>query len=189
MISLFVLFWIMVLLFALVGALRGWSKEVIAMAGLILSLFTIRQFGGFLVGLVGGGAELTPEALRQQFVVLGSLHLVIAFFSYQGVVLVKNRLSGREQLQERLLGFLVGGVNGYFLVGTLWSFLEYQVTRDGFVQLPQGIPYAFDPNLVRPVASSVFDQLIISHLPLPWLGPYLPILVVIIFLFVIIAVI
>lgn len=188
MMSLFVLFWIMVLLFAFVGALRGWSKEVIAMAGLILSLFAIKQFGGFLVDLLGGG-DLTPESLRQQFIVLAALHLTIAFFSYQGVVLVKNRLTGRERLQERLLGFLVGGVNGYFLVGALWSFLEYQVTREGFIQLPQGVPYAFNPSLVRPVATSVFDQLIISHLPLPWLGQILPILVVIIFLFVIIAVI
>jgi uncharacterized membrane protein required for colicin V production len=189
MITLFWLFWIMVGFFALIGTLRGWSKEVIAMAGLILSLFTIKQFGWTLVRLLGGQNEVITDAMRQQFVLLATIHLVIAFFSYQGVYLVRNRLSGRERLQERLLGMLVGAVNGYFLIGALWSFLEFQVTADGFVRLPQGIAYAFDPNIARQVNFSPIEDLIITHLPLPWLGPYLPILVVIIFLFVIIAVI
>jgi uncharacterized membrane protein required for colicin V production len=189
MISLFWLFWIMIILFALVGTLRGWSKEVIAMAGLILSLFAIRQFGWPLLRLLGGQNEILAEQMRQQFLVLATLHLVIAFFSYQGVLLVRSRLSGRERLQERLLGMGVGAVNGYFLVGALWSFLEYQVTAEGFVRLPAGILYAFDPFVTRPVNITAFNELFITHLPLPWLGPYLPILVVIIFLFVIIAVI
>jgi hypothetical protein len=179
----------MIGVFALVGTLRGWSKEVIAMAGLILSLFTIRQFGWTLVRLLGGQNEVITDAMRQQFVLLASIHLVIAFFSYQGVILVRNRLSGRERLQERLLGMLVGAVNGYFLVGALWSFLEFQVTSEGFIRLPQGIAYAFEPNITRQVTLNAIEELLITHLPLPWLGPYLPILVVIIFLFVIIAVI
>lgn len=189
MINLFWLFWIFVILFAIIGALRGWSKEVIAMSGLILSLFSLNTFGGLIIGFLGGTNDLTPEALAQQFIVLSAVHLVITFFSYQGVILVRNRLSNREQIQERLLGFLVGGVNGYFLWGTLWSFLEYQVTSDGFLRLPQGIDYAFHPQIARPVIASAFEELIITHLPLPWLGPILPVLLVIIFLFVIIAVI
>lgn len=189
MINLFWLFWIMVALFGLVGTLRGWSKEVIAMAGLILSLFTIRQFGWPIVRLLGGSNEVLIEAMKRQFLVLATIHLVIGFFSYQGVVLVRNRLSGREGLQERLLGMGVGAVNGYFLVGALWSFLEYQVTAEGFVRLPQGIAYAFDPNVTRQLSYTPIEDFLITHLPLPWLGPYLPILVVIIFLFVIIAVI
>jgi uncharacterized membrane protein required for colicin V production len=189
MISLFWLFWIMIALFALVGTLRGWSKEVIAMAGLILSLFTIRTFGWPIVRLLGGQNDVLTDAMRQQFIVLAVIHLVIGFFSYQGVILVRNRLSGRERLQERLLGMGVGAVNGYFLVGALWSFLEFQVTADGFIRLPQGIAYAFDPNVTRQMALSPIQDFLITHLPLPWLGPYLPILVVIIFLFVIIAVI
>lgn len=189
MISLFWLFWIMIILFALVGTLRGWSKEVIAMAGLILSLFAIRQFGWPLVRLIGGQNEILAEQMRQQFFILATIHLIIGFFSYQGVLLVRNRLTGRERLQERLLGMGVGAVNGYFIVGALWSFLEYQVTAEGFIRLPPGIPYAFDPSITRPLSYTPFEELFITHLPLPWLGPYLPILVVIIFLFVIIAVI
>jgi uncharacterized membrane protein required for colicin V production len=189
MISLFWLFWIFIALFALVGTLRGWSKEVIAMAGLILSLFTIRQFGWPIVRLLGGGSEVTQEAMVQQLIVLALIHLGIGFFSYQGVYLVRNRLSGRERLQERLLGMGVGAVNGYFLVGALWSFLEFQVTPDGFLRLPQGIQYAFAPNVTRQLSFTPIEDFLINHLPLPWLGPYLPILVVVIFLFVIIVVI
>jgi hypothetical protein len=189
MISLFWVFWTMIGVFALVGTLRGWSKEVIAMAGLILSLFTIRQFGAPLVRLVGGEGQILEEGMKQQFIILTLVHLFIAFFSYQGVYLVRNRLSGRERLQERLLGMIVGAVNGYFLVGALWSFLEYQVTAEGFIQLPPGIEYAFSPNIIRPVIDTPGRELVLNFLPLPFLGPYLPILVVIIFLFVIIVVI
>jgi uncharacterized membrane protein required for colicin V production len=84
MISLFWLFWIFIALFALVGTLRGWSKEVIAMAGLILSLYTIRQFGWPIVRLLGGGSEVTQEARVQHLIVLALSHLVMGLFSYQG---------------------------------------------------------------------------------------------------------
>jgi uncharacterized membrane protein required for colicin V production len=43
MINLYALFWISIILFATIGAVRGWSKEVIAMAGLVLSLFAINR--------------------------------------------------------------------------------------------------------------------------------------------------
>ena len=58
MISLFLLFWMLVVLFAIIGAMRGWSKEVIAMAGLTLSLFAINTFGHLVLRLTGGiGAD------------------------------------------------------------------------------------------------------------------------------------
>lgn len=194
MLSLYVLFWLMIVLFALIGAMRGWSKEVIAMAGLILSLFVLKTFGWTLVRIVGGVDDVAiaanlPAVMRRQFYLLALIHLVIAFFSYQGVNLIGGRLSGRERLQERLLGMIVGAVNGYLVVGTLWALLEFQVTADGFVPLTSGFPYAFDPLLTRPIAATPGMQLVMTHLPLPWLSGALPIMMVLIFLFVIIVII
>lgn len=194
MIDLFALFWIFVILFALIGAMRGWSKEVIAMAGLVLSLFTINTFGHLLVRLlgdVGGGpdpADFMTE-MRRQFLVLGGIHLLIAFFSYHGVAFVGSRLAGRERLQERLLGLIFGAANGYLLVGTLWSLLEYRITTDGWVRLPPEFPYAFDPVIIRPVVQSPTQELLLTHLPIPWLVPWLPLLLILIFLFVIVVII
>jgi hypothetical protein len=194
MISLYVLFGVSVVLFAIIGAIRGWSKEVIAMAGLILSLFAINTFGSLIVRLTGGIAgSVDPNDIlgymRRQFIVLGSIHVIIAFFSYQSVVLVGGRLSGRERFQERLLGLIFGAINGYLVVGTLWSLLEYQLTADGWIRLPPDFPYAFDPSIIRPDVTTAAQELLVSHLPIPWLVPWLPILLVLIFLFVIIVVI
>lgn len=194
MISLFLLFWMLVVLFAIIGAMRGWSKEVIAMAGLILSLFAINTFGHLVLRLTGGiGADASATdfmaAMRRQFLILGSIHLLIAFFSYQSVILVRARLSGRERLQERLLGLIFGAVNGYLVVGTLWALLEYRITPDGWVRLPPEFPYAFDPRIIRPIVETPTQELLLTHLPIPWLVPWLPILLVLIFLFVIIVII
>ncbi|MGW8317867.1 MAG: CvpA family protein [Candidatus Promineifilaceae bacterium] len=194
MIGLLALFWIMVILFALIGAMRGWSKEVIAMAGLILALFAIDTFGWTIVRLVTGvGREGTQvdimDYMRKQFIWLGAILLVIAFFSYQSVILIRSRLSGRERLQERLLGMIFGALNGYLIVGTLWALLEYQITAEGWVRLPPNVPYAFDPVVIRPVIDTPGLELILTHLPLPFLAPWLPILVIVVFLFVIIVVI
>lgn len=194
MISLFVLFWIMVVLFAIIGMMRGWSKEVIAMAGLILSLFTINTFGATLVNLISGVRnELEPGGLeavmKQQFYILGSMHILIGFFSYQGVALMSTRLSGREKFQERLLGLIFGAINGYLIVATLWSLLEFQVAPDNWIRLTANLPYAFDPHITRPAIETPASQLLLTHLPLPWLEPLLPVLLIAIFLFVIVVVI
>lgn len=194
MISLLALFWIMIVFFAVIGALRGWSKEVISLAGLILALFTLNTFGWTLVRLVSGVTSGNAQAdlmaaMRQQFYLLGGVLVVIAFFSYQSVALVSARLSGRERVQERLLGFFFGGFNGYLMLGTLWSMLEYQVTTEGWIRLPPNVPYAFDPTIIRPVIDTTGLEFVLTHLPLPFMAPWLPILVVIVFLFVIVAVI
>ena len=194
MISLFAAFLLMVVFFALVGAMRGWSKEVIAMAGLILSLFTINTFGSILVRILGGMGGDAPQAdimiqMQRQFWVLGGIHLLIAFFSYQSVALVRNRLAPREKIQERLLGFIFGAVNGYLIFGTLWSLLEYRLTTEGWIRLPENFPYAFSPTIIRPIIESPAQDLLITHLPIPWLIPWLPLLIVLVFLFVIIVII
>jgi hypothetical protein len=193
MINLFALFWISIILFATIGAVRGWSKEVIAMAGLVLSLFAINTFGHLFVRMLGGVGVGAEEAdfmaeMRRQFLVLGGIHVLIAFFSYQGVILVRSRITPRETIQERLLGLIFGALNGFLVVGTLWSLLEYKITPEGWLRLPPNFPYAFDPLIVRPVLDSPGQELLLTHLPIPFLVPWLPLLVVLIFLFVIVVI-
>lgn len=200
MIGLGTFFWLMVGFFALIGTLRGWTREVIATSGLILSLFTLNQFGFYLVSLLGAAADVaipgvdTSAVRRQQFYILIIIHLLIAFFSYQGPALAGRRLGERlrirDSLQDKVLGAIVGAINGYLIIGTLWSFLEYQVTAPGlWTLLPPGVPYPFDAAiLTRPGPGSPLFSLI-DNLPLPLLSPYLPFLVVIVFLFVIVVMI
>jgi hypothetical protein len=192
MLSLGTLFWLMVLFFAIIGSLRGWTREVIATSGLILSLFAINQFGSLVLGFAPTGGAIPVE--RQRFYYLAILHLTVAFFSYQGPAIAGTRLGDRlrvrDNFQDKLLGLIIGALNGYLIVGSLWSFLEYRAQPGGgWLRLPIGEPYPFDFTvLTRPDFAVGLDSLV-GRLPLPLLSPYLPFLVVIVFLFVIIVMI
>jgi hypothetical protein len=178
--------------------LRGWTREVIATAGLILSLFALNQFGPLIVGVARAGletgmpADFPQEGIRrQQFYILSAIHLLIAFFSYQGPALAGSRMGDRlrirDNFQDKLLGGIIGTINGYLVVGTIWSFLEYQIIDRGYQQLPPGVAYPFQ-TIIRPAVDSDLVTLM-ARLPLPFLADYLPFLLVGIFLFVLIVMI
>ena len=195
MITLDAWFWIMIIIFGVIGMLRGWTKEIITSAGMVLSLFTLHWFGEILVGPFAGGAGTVPERIKTQFNVCAVIHLLFAFFSYQGPTLVRQVSGGRfgerarGALEESLLGFVVGAVNGYLMFGALWSFLEYDVvSKIPFAaQYVEDFAYPFS-MLTRPAVDTAAFKMIAS-LPLPLLEGWLPFLVVVLFLFVIIAMI
>lgn len=195
MISIQTFFWIMLILFGVIGMMRGWTKEVVATAGLVLSIFAQLWFGHLLVGLFGSQTSGTEEAVRSQFIVRSVAHILFAFFAYQGPTLARTVSGGRfgdkarGGLQEASLGFIVGVINGYLIVGTIWSFLEFNIIDKAVVPFPAGSPYPFPLDIItRPVAGSAAFEMI-SKLPLPLLEGWLPLLVVALFLFVIIAMI
>ncbi|MEM7336553.1 MAG: CvpA family protein [Chloroflexota bacterium] len=198
MISLETLFWLMIVLFGVIGSLRGWTKEVIATSGLVLSLFFINFAAFDIINFVSGSS---PEAMlvdgsiaKRHFYALAVLHVIIAFFSYQGPAFagarVRDRLRIRDSVQDKILGSIIGGLNGYLLIGALWAFLEYQSTgRSEWKQLDAGVQYVFqDTTITRPIIESSATA-IMNNLPIDLLSPYLPVLVVVVFLFVIVVMI
>ncbi len=186
MVSLQFVFWFMVIFFALIGYMRGWQREVIALSGLIASLAALIQFGDALTRLVGalvGGDAIATDPLalrRQQFWIQAIWHSTIAFFSYQVVARIANQASGgrlgerlRGDLEKRILGAVIGAVNGYLVIGGLWGFLEYQLTNAGYVRLPPGEPYPFDPSIIiRPDAAAAAVALT-EYLPMALFSPTL----------------
>ncbi len=193
MINIATMFWLLVGFFAIIGAMRGWTKEVIATSGLILALFTINQFGGYIMGFVGGTGDPvvdTEQIRRQIFYIFSIVTWIIAFFSYQGPALaggkVAARLRIRDSFQDKFMGLIVGGINGYLVVGATLSYLEYMLASAGnWVRLPAGVPYPFPSETI----TRVDIEPLMSLLPMPMLAPYLPILLVVVFLFVIIVMI
>lgn len=196
MLSLATLFWIAVGAFALVGALRGWAREIVATSGLVLALFIINQFGATFLGRFGQSVAALGDpvlAQRRQFYWYTLFLLFLAFFSYQSPRLsgtIGARLRPRDTFQDKLLGAIVGGVNGYLIAGAIWSFLEFTHTGSSqWLPLAPGVPYPFDPLLiVRPEVGSTAANMV-PRMPMPLLAPYLPYLMVIMFLFVIIVMI
>lgn len=166
MISLQFVFLFMIIFFALIGYLRGWQREVIALSGLIASLAALITFGDTITRLIGAVAGVDPgdpyAVRRQQFWIQAIFHSIIAFFSYQVVARLADQATGgrlgerlRGDLEKRILGALIGAVNGYLLIGSLWGFLEYQIIGNGYARLAPGEPYPFDPSvIVRPIADA-----------------------------------
>lgn len=195
MISLTTTFWILVFIFGLVGMMRGWTREIIAAASIILALFTLNQFGAAMFNFMGfDNSVITPpeEVRRQEFYILTAILLFITFFGYQGPALASSRIGDRlrirDSFQDKLLGFLAGSMNGYLVVGSIWTFLEYKLAGASmWTRYTPDVPYPFNTDVIirpAPELAGIIDNL---ALPLLTQSPYvLPLLMVVVFLFVII---
>lgn len=148
MITITFFFWTFVVIFAIVGAMRGWAQELLVAFSIILGLFIITVLGLVPVvrdmvglGLVDANGNPVPLAATA-FYIRSALILALTFFGYQTPRIQNKRIqaattrSGR--LQDTLLGVIVGGINGYLVVGTLWFFLIQADYFLDFVSRPTG---------------------------------------------------
>lgn len=124
MVSLSVLFYIFIFIFALIGAIRGWAKEVTALFSTVLALFILTVLQSFIPA-IKTYMENSPVASQVTFrmVVLG----VIVFVGYQTPnlpVFMQSQQFKRGQMQDVILGFLVGGLNGFMIFGSMWYFMD-----------------------------------------------------------------
>jgi uncharacterized membrane protein required for colicin V production len=155
MIGLDVIFYLLIVLFAVIGMTRGWAKELLVTFSVILSLFILTVLEKFVPFIRD---NLTGANL---FWLRGSLLAALVFFGYQGPNI--PRLAGtnrfvRERLQDSLLGIFLGAVNGYLVWGTVWFFLQ-----------DAGYPFSF---IYAPPAGETADaiQRLVMILPPCWLG-------------------
>ena len=121
MISLPVLFYMYVVLFALIGAMRGWAKEILVSAGVIVALFLVTIMENFIPFFRD---SLTPESA---FWVRMSILAIMSFFGYQSPNLRRFIESGkfaRDRFEDFLLGGFLGALNGYLIFGTAWFYLR-----------------------------------------------------------------
>jgi hypothetical protein len=168
---------VMSIFFGVIGFLRGWNKELIAMAGIILGLFALFQFDTLLRGTI-----LRGIARDQVFLVQAAIFIVIVFFAYQSRALGdENPRQGRSRLQESILGAVVGAVNGYLIWGSLWYFLDIN-------------NYPLAPAIIAPAPGSLSAQTL-QWLPLVVLGggingsgDLLAVAVIVLFVFVLIVI-
>lgn len=159
MVSLSFVFWIFVGFFAIVGAMRGWAKELLVSFSVILAIFIIKVLEAFVPFvrdfLVQSGPA--PEFWFRSIIVI-----LMSFFGFQTPSI--QRLAGakfaRERLQDVLLGLFIGALNGYLIVGTIWFFLHEAV----YTPFPQIVP----PTPDTPMGEQALE--LITYLPPRWLG-------------------
>lgn len=123
MVSLVVLFWMFVVLFSIIGAMRGWARELLVSFAVILALFITSVLERF-VPFIRDTLATMPEAL---FWLRTGILVTLVFFGYQTPniprLAAQNRFA-RERLQDILLGLFLGAINGYLIAGTLWYYLD-----------------------------------------------------------------
>lgn len=144
MVSLVVVFWMYVILFAIIGAMRGWARELLVSFAIILALFIIsvlERFVPFIRDTLAQNAQIL-------FWVRSLVLLALVFFGYQTPNIQRlaagNRFA-RDRLQDILLGVFLGALNGYLIAGTIWFYMD-------------GAGYPF-PNIISapPPATQVAD--------------------------------
>jgi hypothetical protein len=138
MVQLYSLMWILAVFFAIIGFMRGWNREVVATAGILLGMFALFQFDSLLRGII-----LLTFPREQAFVIQIGIFLVIVFFAYQNRAFIAGRRT--ENFQSGLLGGLVGFFNGYLIGGTLWYFVDIN-------------EYPFAPYILSPEPNSPSAQ-------------------------------
>jgi hypothetical protein len=143
MMSIVYIFWMYVILFAIVGGMRGWAKELLVAFSVILALalnHVIRRYIPIAAAL--------PESDVSLFWVRTIVLLVLVFFGYQTVITI-SRLAARaarERLQDTLFGVILGAFNGYLIAGTILYYMHvanYPFER--VISRPQ------DPTLLQTV--------------------------------------
>ncbi len=133
MIPLNTVFWGLLLLLGLIGALRGWAKEILVSFSVLLALFVqqiVAQYilkpGNAYVPLLLPVGDIVPQSYTAtHFNVCALLLLVLAFFGYASPPLAKRvgAKMTRDKVVEGVLGFFLGVLNGYLIIGTLWFYL------------------------------------------------------------------
>ena len=117
-------FWMLVIIFAIIGAMRGWARELLVTFSVILSIFLLNVLGTYIPPLRSFLALTADNPTA--FWIRTILVILMVFFGYQTPNL--PRIAGarfaRERLSDVLLGFFLGALNGYLIVGTLWFFLD-----------------------------------------------------------------
>lgn len=123
MIPIHTIFGGLLILFAVIGSLRGWGKEIIVSSSVLLALFVEHV----LLTLVPPTKSLFENLNSpSQFYTRAVLFIIITVFGYASPT-IATKLGAkiaREQLQDLLLGFFLGLINGFLIVGTLLSFLN-----------------------------------------------------------------
>jgi uncharacterized membrane protein required for colicin V production len=134
MVSLVALFGLLVFMFAIVGAIRGWAKELLVTSAIILALFILQILDKYVDPY---RTSLMLQPPMTQFLARAVLLVMLAFFGYQtpAIRALQPKLA-RERMQDIVLGFLMGGLNGYLLFGSLWYYLHITNYPTSMVILP-----------------------------------------------------
>jgi len=121
MMSIIYIFWMYVVLFAVIGGMRGWVKELMVSFSVILALTTSHVLRRY-IPLV----QALPPDSASLFWIRALVLITLVYFGYQTVVSIQRLASRatRERLQDTLFGIIMGAINGYLVAGTILFYMH-----------------------------------------------------------------
>ena len=126
MVPLSTVFFAFVILFAIVGALRGWAKELLVTFSVVLARFieyVSLLYVPVLSVSLGSMRDSEPRAwFFLRLVIFGTI--VSAGYATTALSAKLGGRARKEKLQDTLLGVFLGGINGYLITGYLWGFID-----------------------------------------------------------------
>ncbi|HEY2979845.1 MAG TPA: CvpA family protein [Anaerolineales bacterium] len=175
MMSIVYVLWMYVILFAVIGAMRGWAKELMVSFSVVTALAV-----NYLLKRYIPIVQTLPDTSTSLFWIRGLILIGLVYFGYQTVVSIPHLASKavRERLQDSLFGAFLGAINGYLIAGTLLFYLDQAA-----------YPY---PNVISappagtPLAQSV--AFMMQYMPPRWLGEpgiYFAVILILIFIIVV----
>ncbi len=126
MIPLETMFLGLVLFFGIVGGLRGWAKELLVSFSVVLARFVESVMWNYVPVINTSLQKLASENAQTWFVIRGVIFALLIVFGYATTRLSDSlgQRARKEKFQDTLLGFFLGAVNGFLIVGMGWGFLH-----------------------------------------------------------------
>ena len=132
MISLNFVFYLFVILFAIIGFIRGARKEIIVVVSGVLAVFIIEV----IVTKFFPVADNT-KALMTNLIIL----FVLAVFGYQTPAYRRLSDSGRferSSFYEMMFGAIAGALNGYIFFSSAWYYIAKAGYPFSWISAPDG---------------------------------------------------
>ncbi len=175
MMSVVYVLWMYVILFAVIGWMRGWAKELMVSFSVVTALavnYLLERYVPVMQSIDKQGSAL--------FWIRSIILVGLVYFGYQTVISVQRLAAkaGRERLADSLFGAVMGGFNGYLIAGTL---LFYLISAN-YTALPNIITPPTDPNVAAAITTMM------NYMPPRWLGEptiYFAVIIILIFIIVV----
>ncbi|MCL4268867.1 MAG: CvpA family protein [Anaerolineales bacterium] len=173
MMSVVYLFWMYVFLFGVIGAMRGWAKELMVIFSVVTSL-AVNLLLEKYIPLVRDLDKASTSVFWIRVLIL----IALVYFGYQTVNISRfASKAARERLQDSLFGAVLGGINGYLVAGTI---LYYNHVAN--YPFPKVVSPATDPAIIDAIARMM------NYMPPRFLGEpgiYFAVIIILIFIIVV----
>ncbi|MBI2845565.1 MAG: hypothetical protein HYX86_03355 [Chloroflexi bacterium] len=162
-----ILLLVVIIIFALVGAVRGYPKELGTTTGLLVALLVLSEWGeeiftgldSTIYSFLGLSFLASSYASLWQALSFLGLYVLMVFLAYHGETLAFRGTAPPGPL-GMTLNIANGAVNGYLIAGSVWYYL-YRF------DYPLRIPGLFPPPLTD------LTQSLLPLLPVTLLQPHL----------------